>query len=137
MTNPEEQHFSIVWLQVFALAILATVLGLFPASHRLAVALGTIAFGMFIGAEQAAGAVAPGLAGTMTAFAYLKIGRNWQRVLVGVWLAALIWWLVNRWLGYAFLAFLPYHYAGTGKAGPVDRFLTWAGHRFGVSIRTT
>lgn len=134
MTNPEVKEFSIVWLQVCALAIITAVL-LLQGHHARAVVIGSIAFGMFAAGEQTATTTAPGTAGTMTNFMYLKIGQNWLRILIGAAFSMLIYLTIDHTLGIVFLAWLPWHYAGVGP-GPVDWLIHGFFSLFGLNIRT-
>ena len=86
--NPEGPHFSLVWYVVIGLAILASLpldlVGWYPHWSYIATGISLFAMGMFVGGETGAGDTAPGIEGTMTHFAYVKIAQNWRRVFVGV-----------------------------------------------------
>lgn len=140
MPLPEEQHFSRVWYLLVLGAIIVSLpldlLGWWPAWAVHAHLLGGILFGVFLGAEFSAGGSVPGTAGTMTNWTYRKIGQQLWRILFGVWLAALLAWRVDLWLGILFLAWLPIHFTREGKPGPMDKLVHWIGLRFGLNIRT-
>lgn len=134
MAKPEEVHFSGVWYALVVLAAIFTLPlpGAWGAHARTWAAF---ALGLFVGAEAASPGVKQDYAGTMTHWMYLRVRQNWLRALIGLWLAGLVWWRLDHWLGLAFLAWLPYHFSGNGP-GPVDRVLTWLGARFGRRINT-
>lgn len=140
MAKTEGKHFSFVWYALIIGAVICSlpfdVIGWLPWWTQVAHTDALLMFGMFLGAELSAPDAAEDTAGTMTNWIYSRVHEKLWRVLIGIWLAGLIIWRIELYLGLLFLAWLPIHYSREGIIGPVDKAIRWIGKRLGIKLRT-
>lgn len=132
-----EPHFSAVWfVSMFNVLLLSLPLGLLgwvPSWPIFTAYYSMFAFGFFLGPEWAAGGVKTGYTGTKTSWIFQKIHDRWFRILLGVWMGALMLWrfpemplYLDDIIGWGFLTWLPFHYISPGLTeGPVWDNLAW------------
>ena len=100
-------------------------------------------FAWFLSSEWSAGGVRHGFEGTKTGFLYWTITDRWPRVLLGLYMGQMIFWLfpddflgapfpAGKVLGGIMTLWLPPHYWRSGMKGPVDHAAIWIGERLGL-----
>lgn len=140
MSGPIEPHFSKVWyVSTFNVALLTLPLDLLFNWSQWTVFCwfySVFALGFFLGPEWAAAGVRDGYSGTKTSWMFARVKETWVRVILGVWMAAIMFWRFPEGLffdivAWGFLLWLPFHYAKRGSEGPfweaVIRLLERAG----------